>query len=97
MDSIMDITDFKEEGIMDIKDMNELEEEIDEFSSFLGKVIRIDTEGHKLPLYGRLISCSDRFLTVERADGRITVARRKVVLTVEPTKCQMQRQENLNG
>lgn len=73
---------------------SELRSEIDasqdrnEFSPLMGQIIRIDTEGHKLPLFGRLIGVSDQFLTVERVDGRVTVVRRKAVVTAEPVKNQ---------
>jgi hypothetical protein len=56
-----------------------------EFSPLLGTILRIDTEKHKLPLYGRLIAVSDQFLTIERRDGRMTLIKRKAIVCVEPT------------
>jgi len=69
------------------------ENNLNEFSPFLGKIMRIDTENHKLPLFGRLISVSDQFLTIERVDGRITIIRRKAVLAAEPVKNQLNEPE----
>lgn len=66
-----------------------IENNIDnEFNPLLGKIIRIDTEYHKLPLFGRLIGITEQFLTIERVDGRTTIIRRKAVLAVEPVKNQ---------
>jgi hypothetical protein len=65
------------------------EKEQKEFSPLLGQIIRIESENHKLPLFGRLISISDQFLTIERVDGRITIIRRKAILAVEPVKNQL--------
>lgn len=61
---------------------------LNKFVPFLGEIIRIDTEYHKLPLFGRLIAISEKFLTIERVDGRTTIIRRKAVLAVEPVKNQ---------
>lgn len=60
-------------------------EEKDEFEPFLGKILRIDTEKHELPLYGRLISISEQFLTLQRRDGRLTLIKRKAIVGAEPT------------
>lgn len=60
----------------------------DEFIQFLGKVVRIDSENHKLPIYGRLTSISDQFLTLERRDGHQTLIRKKTIFLIEPTKNQ---------
>ena len=60
-----------------------------EFSPLLGQIIRIESENHKLPLFGRLIAASDQFLTIERSDGRMTIIRRKAVLAAEPVKNQL--------
>jgi hypothetical protein len=68
---------------------NMLEKDLNnEFNPLLGQIIRIDTEYHKLPLFGRLIAISEQFLTIERIDGRTTIIRRKAVLAVEPVKNQ---------
>ena len=42
----------------------------DEFRPFLGLVVCIVTEKHGLPLYGRLVAVSQKFLTVEKRDGK---------------------------
>ena len=63
-----------------------------EFSPLLGKIICIVSENHKLPLFGRLISVSEQFLTVQRADGRATIIRRKAILSAEPVKNQQNEQ-----
>ncbi len=63
-----------------------------EFSPLLGKIICIVSENHKLPLFGRLISVSEQFLTVQRADGRTTIIRRKAILSAEPVKNQQSEQ-----
>jgi hypothetical protein len=52
---------------------------------FMGKIVRVDTEKHKLPLFGRLVGISDQFLTLERRDGRLTMIKRKTILAIEPT------------
>ena len=74
------------------------EKEQNEFSPILGQIVRIESEKHKLPLFGRLISVSDQFLTIEKVDGKITLIRRKAVLTVEPVKNQQNdSKDGLNG
>lgn len=60
----------------------------DEFMPFLGKIVRIDNENHKIPIYGRLTSFSDQFLTLERRDGHQTLIKRKTVLLIETVKNQ---------
>lgn len=60
-------------------------EKTDELSPFMWHVIRVDTEKHRLPLYGRLIALSEQFLTIERRDGRLTLIRRDAVVGIEPT------------
>lgn len=66
------------------------EQYIDEFLPFLGQIVRLTTEGHVLPLHGRLIALSRQFLTFERRDGRRTLVRRSGVLTIEPIRNQHQ-------
>lgn len=68
------------------------EKEQNEFSPIMGQIIRIESENHKLPLFGRLMSVSDQFLTIERVDGRIILIRRRAVLTAEPVKNQQNEQ-----
>ncbi len=60
----------------------------DEFLPFLGKVARVMSEGHGLPLFGKLVALSPQFLTFERKDGRRTLVHRRQVLTIEPVKNQ---------
>jgi hypothetical protein len=75
---------------MDKKNMTEKNK--NEFSPLVGKIICIVSENHKLPLFGRLISISEQFLTIERADGRTTIIRRKAVLSAEPIRNQQTEQ-----
>jgi hypothetical protein len=63
-----------------------------EFDHLTGQIIRIDTEYHELPIFGKLISVTDQFLTIERIDGRTTIIRRKAILAVEPVKNQQAKQ-----
>lgn len=72
---------------METKNMTEKTK--NEFSPLLGQIIRIESENHKLPLFGRLLSVSEQFLTIERVDGRTTIIRRKAVLAAEPVKNQL--------
>jgi hypothetical protein len=64
------------------------ENEYNEFNSLMGKILRIDSEHHKLPIFGKLIAISPRFLTIERKDGRMTLIKRKVILAIEATRNQ---------
>jgi hypothetical protein len=71
------------------QNMNEKEQiERDEFAPLLGVVIGVLTEGHKIPLYGRLVALSPGFLTLERRDGTKVIVRRKAILTAMPCKNQ---------
>lgn len=60
----------------------------DEFIQFLDKIVKVETEGHRLPLYGRLVALSWLFLTFERKDGRRVLIRRHEVRTIEPVRNQ---------
>jgi hypothetical protein len=62
--------------------------ELDEFSSFLGKIVGIVTEKHDLPLYGRVKAISKDFLTIEKRDGHIIVLRKQTILEISETKNQ---------
>jgi hypothetical protein len=62
------------------------ENNYDEFTPLLGIIARIDTERHKLPIFGKIISLSPQFLTIERKDGRLTLIKRKAILAIEPVK-----------
>ena len=62
--------------------------EINHFKPFLGMILRVDTDKHHLPIYGRLIDISDEFLKLERRDGRTTLIKLKTVLAVEPVSNQ---------
>jgi hypothetical protein len=59
--------------------------ENNEFNLLSRKIVRVDTEKHNLPLFGRLVGISDQFLTLERRDGRMTLIKRKTILAIEPT------------
>lgn len=63
-------------------------DDFNDLSPFLGLIIRIDNEFHKLPVYGRLIAISSQFLTIERKDGRLTLIKRKAILAIEPVRNQ---------
>jgi len=67
---------------------NMSDKKLNEFSPLLGQIIRIESVKHKLPLFGRLVSVSEQFLTIERSDGRTTIIRMKAVLAAEPVKNQ---------
>jgi hypothetical protein len=62
--------------------------EIEYFKPFLDMILRVDTDRHHIPIYGRLIDISDQFLKLERRDGRITLIKLKTVLAVEPVSNQ---------
>lgn len=64
------------------------ENELNEISPLSGQIVRIDTEYHKLPIFGRLIAISPQFLTIERKDGRLTLIKRKAILAIEPVRNQ---------
>ena len=64
------------------------ENNYDEITPLLGIIAKINTELHKLPIFGKIISLSPQFLTVERKDGRLTLIKRKAVLAIEPVKNQ---------
>lgn len=59
-----------------------------ELYPFLGKVVRIDNEGHQIPLFGRLTTIGPQFLSIERKDGHITLIKRKAILLIEPVRDQ---------
>jgi len=55
----------------------------------IGKIARIDSEGHNLPLYGELLEVTpDGWLTIRRKDGSLAILSRKTVLGIEPTRSQ---------
>jgi hypothetical protein len=58
----------------------------DEFIQFLGNVLKLKTQGHTLPLFGKLVSLSPEYLTFERRDGRRTLVKRQEILTIEPVR-----------
>jgi hypothetical protein len=60
----------------------------DKIQELVGKIIRLDTENHKLPLYGELLEAADGWLTVRRRDGSLAILSRKTVLGIEPTRSQ---------
>jgi hypothetical protein len=62
--------------------------ELDEFAPLLGVVTGVLIEGHKIPLYGKLVALSPGFLTLERRDGSKVIVRRKAILIAIPCKNQ---------
>lgn len=60
----------------------------DEFRPFLGLVVCIVTEKHGLPLYGRLVAVSQKFLTVEKRDGKQVLISKKAVMELAATNDQ---------
>lgn len=60
----------------------------DEFSPFQGLIVGIETENHKLPLYGRVNAISSDFLTVEKKDGRTVIIKKKAILQITAMKNQ---------
>jgi hypothetical protein len=61
----------------------------DKIQELIGKIVRLDTENHKLPLYGELLEATpDGWLTVRRKDGSLAILSRKTVLAIEPTRSQ---------
>lgn len=64
------------------KNMSDFKEQ---FSSLMGKIIRVETRKHKLPLFGKLIAVSDEFLTLERRDGSPTILHKGAIIVVELT------------
>lgn len=65
-----------------------MEKNNNEVDQFRGKVLKIYTENHGLPLFGKLVDVSDAFLTIERKDGRLTLVKRKHLISLEPTRLQ---------
>jgi hypothetical protein len=64
------------------KNMSDFKEQ---FGSLMGKIIRVETRKHKLPLFGRLIAVSDEFLTLERRDGSPTILHKGAIIVAELT------------
>lgn len=66
------------------------QESKDEFSSFLGLIVCIETAStnHALPLYGRLQAVSPGSLTLEKKDGRLVMLKKEVVLEISVMKNQ---------
>jgi hypothetical protein len=56
-----------------------------EFESFLEKIIKIETERHELPLFGKLLHETEEFLTIERRNGLIVVLRKDQVKSIAAT------------
>jgi len=56
-----------------------------ELKNLIGKVLRIDTEGYAVPLYGRLLDVKPYWILVERKSGThrmISIARITGIETV---------------
>jgi flagellar basal body rod protein FlgF len=61
----------------------------DTIQELVGKIVRIDSEGHKLPLFGELLEATqDGWLTIRRKDGSLAILSRKTILGIEPTRSQ---------
>jgi hypothetical protein len=61
----------------------------DTIQELVGKIVRIDTEGHNLPLFGELLEATtDGWLTIRRKDGSLAILSRKTILGIEPTRSQ---------
>jgi|MudIll2142460700_1097286.scaffolds.fasta_scaffold386461_2 RNase P/RNase MRP subunit p29 len=56
-----------------------------EFESFLGKIVKIETERHDLPLFGRLLHETDEFLKIEKRNGLLVVVRKDQVRSIAAT------------
>lgn len=58
----------------------------DEFSIFDGKVVKIWTLGTKnIPVHGKVIQLTPKFLIIEKADHRKMMLRRDSIVSVEAT------------
>jgi len=61
----------------------------DKIQELVGKIVRLDTENHKLPLYGELLEATqDGWLTVRRKDGSLAIVSRKQIKEIAPTRSQ---------
>jgi hypothetical protein len=56
-----------------------------EFESLLGKIVRVETERHELPLFGRLLHATSGYLTIERRNGLVVIIRADQVASIAPT------------
>jgi preprotein translocase subunit YajC len=48
----------------------------------IGMVLEVFTVGHNLPLYGRLVAVDDRYIEVEKRDGRIVTVQKTEIKSV---------------
>lgn len=55
------------------------------FENILGKIVRIETERHELPLFGRLLHVTDGFLTIEKQNGLIVIIRLDQIESIAAT------------
>ena len=60
----------------------------DKIQELVGKIVRIDSEGHKLPLYGELLEVADGWLCVRRKDGSLAFVNQTHVKAIAPTRSQ---------
>jgi hypothetical protein len=61
----------------------------DKIQELVGKIIKLTTEGHKLPLFGELLEATpDGWLTIRRKDGTLAILSRKQVKEIAPTRSQ---------
>jgi hypothetical protein len=59
--------------------------ENDELLPYFGKICRVMTQNHELPLFGKLVGLSAQFATFERKDGRRALVNRRSIQTIEAT------------
>jgi flagellar basal body rod protein FlgF len=61
----------------------------DKIQELIGKIVRIESEGHNLPLDDELLEATqDGWLTIRRKDGSLAIVSRKTVLAIELTRTQ---------
>lgn len=61
----------------------------DKIQELIGKIVRIESEGHNLPLFGELLEATqDGWLTVRRKDGSLAIVSRKQIKAIAPTRSQ---------
>ena len=56
-----------------------------ELKNLIGKVLRIDTEGYVVPLYGRLLEVKPYWILIERKSGAKRMVSRARITGIEET------------
>jgi BRCT domain type II-containing protein len=64
------------------------QQDIDEIAQMMGLVVEAITEGHEIPLYGKVVALTPNFITLERRDKTRTVINLKSIRTISPTRFQ---------